>query len=275
LILHKLDRELDVAVRLAREAGEAIMGYYQTGSTVEHKAGDEPVTIADRVSDAHIRSALRAAYPEDGLLTEEAEDDLARLAKERVWIVDPLDGTTEFISGTGDFAVQIALVVGGQPVLGVVYQPVTDAIYYAVRGQGAYQMRNGEAIRLHVSAQTEPAKMCLVASRSHYSPFIDSARRKLGIDSVTRAGSVGIKVGLLVRGICDLYLATKISKEWDVCAPHALLLESGGVLTNLCGEVPVYNKAKPIACKGLIASNGRAHWPIVEALAPLRQGAEE
>jgi 3'(2'), 5'-bisphosphate nucleotidase len=189
--------------------------------------------------------------------------------------VDPLDGTTEFIAGTGDFAVQIALAVGGQPVLGVVYQPVTEALYYAVQRQGAHYVQDGQVTRLGVSAETDPARMCLVASRSHYSPFIDTARRRLGIDSVTRAGSVGIKVGLLVRGICDLYLATKVSKEWDVCAPHALLLEAGGVLTNLCGEVPVYNKAKPIACKGLIASNGLAHRPIVEALAPLRQGVEE
>lgn len=268
-----LQHELDVAVHLAREAGQAIMGYYQTGSAVEHKADDEPVTIADRVADAFILAGLRAAFPDDGLLTEESDDDRSRLEKERVWIVDPLDGTTEFIAGTGDFAVQIALAVGGEPVLGVIYQPVEDRLLYAVQERGAYQVGDGQPVRLHVSTETELARMRLVASRSHYSPFIEYARQILGIESVTRVGSVGLKVGQLVQGECDLYLATKVAREWDVCAPHALLLEAGGVLTNLCGELPVYNKAKPIACAGLIASNGLAHDRIVEILAPLRHQA--
>lgn len=270
MVTHGFERELDIAVRLAREAGKAIMGYYQTSSAVERKLGDEPVTIADRVADDLIGSGLRDAFPSDGLLTEESDDDLSRLEKERVWIVDPLDGTTEFIAETGDFAVQIALTVKGQPLLGVVYQPVTSLLYYAVRDHGAYLLRDGRTMRLRVSAVTDVPQMCLVASRSHYSPFVDAARRALGIQSQKQAGSVGLKVGMLVRGVCDLYLATRVSKEWDVCAPHALLLEAGGVLTNLCGELPVYNKAKPIACKGLIASNGLAHTQIVETLAPLR-----
>ena len=106
---HDLTHELDVAVRLAHQAGAAIMDYYQTGLAVERKAGDEPVTAADQVADDLIRAGLGAAFPADGLLTEESEDDLSRLEKERVWIVDPLDGTTEFVNETGEFAVQIAL----------------------------------------------------------------------------------------------------------------------------------------------------------------------
>lgn len=266
--------ELDVALRLAHEAGEAIMGYYQTGVSVNHKAGDEPVTVADQAADDLIAAGLRAAFPDDGLLTEESDDDLSRLGKQRVWIVDPLDGTTEFITETGEFAVQIALAVGGQPMLGVVHQPAKRRLFYAAQGDGAYQVHNGQTTRLRVSSEADPARMCLVASRSHYSEFVDVARQALGIESVSRVGSVGVKVGLVARSVSDLYLATTVSKEWDLCAPHAVLLEAGGVLTNLCGEPLVYNKPDVIECTGLIASNGLAHTQIVEALAPFLNQAE-
>jgi 3'(2'), 5'-bisphosphate nucleotidase len=264
-----LQHELEVAVRLARQAGDLIMQYYQTSLDVDRKAGDEPVTEADRTADDLISAGLRSAFPDDGLLTEESEDDLSRLEKRRVWIVDPLDGTSDFITETGDFSVQIALTVEQHPVLGVVYQPAVDHLFYAVQGRGAYQVDQGRETRLRVSSEPDPADMCLVASRSHYSEFIEDARRALGIRAVTRMGSVGLKVGLVARGGCDLYLATNIAKEWDICAPHALMLESGGVLTNLCGEPILYNKAEVAECKGLIGSNGLAHRRIVETLAPL------
>ncbi len=266
----RLQKELDVAVRLARQAGEVIMDRYQTGFSVDHKVGEEPVTDADRAADALISSGLREAFPDDGLLTEESEDDPSRLRKDRVWIVDPLDGTTEFIAGTGDFSVQIALVKGGQPILGVVFQPVNELLFYAAQDQGTTRVCNGHATALHVSSVDDPAKMCLVASRSHYSSFIEAARRALGIESVRRIGSVGLKVGLVASGACDLYLSTTVAKEWDLCAPHALILEAGGALTNLCGEPLVYNKPDVTACKGLIASNGLCQERIVDTLASLR-----
>lgn len=264
-----LQHEFDVAVRLARQAGDLIMQYYQTGLDVDHKTGDEPVTEADRAADELISAGLRAAFPDDGLLTEESEDDLSRLEKERVWIVDPLDGTTEFVTETGEFSVQIALTIQGKPALGVVYQPTLDLLFYAIQGRGAYQVHRDQVTRLRVSSQSDPAKMCLVASRSHYSVFVEEARQAFGIQAVKRMGSVGLKVGLVARGGCDLYLATNIAKEWDICAPHALMLEAGGVLTNLCGEPVIYNKSELAECRGLIGSNGLAHQCIVETLAPL------
>lgn len=268
-----LDRELGVAVGLAREAGRVILSFYQTGLAVEEKDRGEPVTEADRAADALISAGLRSTFPDDGLLSEESDDDLSRLEKERVWIVDPLDGTTEFITESGEFAVQIALAIGGEPVLGVVYQPVKDQLFTGVLGQGAYLVRDGQATRLHVSAQADPARMCLVASRSHYSKFIEEARSLLGIREVNHVGSVGLKVGFVAQGECDLYLATTVAKEWDLCAPHALLLEAGGRLTNLCGQAIVYNKVEVAECRGLIGSNGLAHARITDALAPLVEAA--
>ncbi len=265
----KLQHELEVAIRLARQAGEAIMGYYQTGLEVLEKAGGEPVTAADRAADDLIGAGLRAAFPLDGLLTEESDDDPSRLDKERVWIVDPLDGTTEFINETGDFAVQIALAVRGQPALGVVYQPAAQLLYHAVQGSGAYCVEDGTSRRLMVSARTDPAGMCMVASRSHYSELVESARRAFGIARVNHVGSVGLKAGLVAQGTCDLYVATTVAKEWDVCAPHALLMEAGGTLTNLCGDRPVYNQAEVAECRGLIGSNGQVHARLVEVVSAL------
>jgi 3'(2'), 5'-bisphosphate nucleotidase len=269
-----LQHELEVALRLAQKAGDLILGYYRTGLAVECKEGREPVTEADRAADALITAGLRSDFPKDGLLTEESHDDLSRLEKERVWIVDPLDGTTEFINETGEFAVQIALTMGGQPVLGVVYQPTSRQLYYAVQGRGAHQVCRDETRRLHVSTEADPTRMCLVASRSHYSNLIEAARLRLGIREVNRMGSAGLKVGMIAQGLCDLYLATTLWKEWDVCAPHILLLEAGGNLTDLCGERIVYNKAEVTGCQGLVASNGLAHAGIVEVLARLRAQAE-
>jgi 3'(2'), 5'-bisphosphate nucleotidase len=269
LTVFAFQHELNIAVHLAHQAEKAIMSYYQRNVTVDHKAPGQPVTAADRAADDLIAAGLRASFPGDGLLTEESGDDLSRLNKERVWIVDPLDGTTEFITETAEFAVQIALAVCGQPVLGVVSQPAEKRLLYAVQGQGAYELHDGHTTRLRVSRVSDPTRMCLVASRSHDSPSIEAARQRLGIERVNRMGSVGLKVGLVARGACDLYLSTIISKEWDICAPHALLLEAGGMLTNFCGEPLVYNKRDVSECQGLIGSNGLAHAQIVAALAPL------
>jgi 3'(2'),5'-bisphosphate nucleotidase len=272
LAVQYLQQELDVAIRLAHQAGRMIMGHYRAGVVVEHKTGDEPVTVADRESDRLIAAGLRAAFPDDGLLTEESDDDHSRLHTERVWIVDPLDGTSDFIAGTGEFVVQIALAEKGRPVLGVIYQPTTGWLLHAVRGCGAYQIRDGQTQRLRVSTTSIPSQMCLVASRSHYSPPIEHARQALGIAAIKQMGSVGLKVAQLALGECDLYLATTIVKEWDMCAPHAVLLEAGGRLTNPCGEDILYNKPEIGTCRGLVGSNGLAHALIVETVAPFLDG---
>jgi 3'(2'), 5'-bisphosphate nucleotidase len=266
---HDLERELQVAIRLAREAGTSILGYYGSALAVEYKPGEEPVTAADYAADALIVDGLRAAFPGDGLMTEESDDDLSRLERERVWIVDPLDGTKDFVAETGDFVVQIALAVRGDPWLGVVYRPLGDLLYYAARGGGAYQEQDGCCRRIRVSGEADPSQMCIVASRLNYPEFVEQARQLLGIESVRRMGSVGLKVGLLARGECDLYLATTLCREWDVCAPHALLLEAGGMLTDLHGHPIVYNKPEIVECHGLVGSNGLAHQEVLAAVAPL------
>src|SRR6476659_10350814 len=170
-------QELRIALELAREAGAAILDLYEGPLDIEQKANAddrEPVTQADRLANEIIVARLRQEFPGDGILAEESIDTSHRLQKSRVWMIDPLDGTTGFIDGNGDFAVQIGLTENGECVLGVVYQPLSGVLYRAIRGGGTWIERpEMEAERARVSEHTELATMRLAASRSHRSPRMD------------------------------------------------------------------------------------------------------
>ena len=267
-------QELQVALELAREAGAAILDVYDGPFEIEQKAGAgdlEPVTQADRVANEIIVNRLGREFPEDGILAEESIDTVRRLGKSRVWMIDPLDGTTGFIDGNGDFAVQIGLAEDGDCVLGVVYQPLTGVLYRAVRGGGAWVERpEMEPERARVSDHTELATMRLAASRSHRSPRMDRVVQSFGVKQEVRRGSVGIKVGLIVEQQCDLYVhLSPRTKQWDTCAPEIILHEAGGRLTDLFGKPLLYNSPEVQNRNGIVASNGVAHRQVIAALKPL------
>ena len=268
-------RELQVALRLAREAGAAILQYYGAPLEIESKIGAdnhaEPVTQADRAANDLIVGALRREFPDDGILAEESIDTERRLTRQRVWMIDPLDGTNGFIAHDGDFAVQIGLAVDGRSVLGVVYQPLPDVLYSAVEGAGTWIERPGfEVERALVDDKTEFGEMRLAASRSHRSPRMDSVVRALGVGEEVRRGSVGIKVGLIVERQCDVYIhLSPRTKQWDTCAPEVILREAGGKMTDLFGEEFAYNRPEAQNRNGLVASNGAAHARIIDAIIPL------
>jgi len=265
---------MSLALELAREAGAAILDVYDGPFEIEQKAGGgdlEPVTQADRVANEIIVNRLAKEFPEDGILAEESIDTERRLGKSRVWMIDPLDGTTGFIDGNGDFAVQIGLAEAGECVLGVVYQPLTGGLYRAVRGGGAWIERpEMEPERARVSEHTELATMRLAASRSHRSPRMDRVVQSFGVKQEVRRGSVGIKVGLIVEQQCDLYVhLSPRTKQWDTCAPEIILHEAGGRLTDLFGKPLLYNSPEVQNRNGIVASNGVAHRQVIAALAPL------
>src|SRR5262249_10782514 len=133
-----MEKELAVAKRLARNAGSILMGYYQRSVTIDWKAPGDPVTAADREASELIVSGLASEFPKDAILSEEATDNLKRLDQSNVWMIDPMDGTREFIEHRGEFAVQIGLVVNETPVLGIVYQPTEGKLYHAAQGLGAF-----------------------------------------------------------------------------------------------------------------------------------------
>jgi 3'(2'), 5'-bisphosphate nucleotidase len=261
-----LPRELETAVALARRAGALVLEIRDGGFTVEMKPGDEPVTIADRAASELIVKGLREAFPDDVVISEESEDDLARVTAPRVWYVDPIDGTKDFVAGRAGFAVMIGLAVAHQPVLGVVFQPEGGNLFTAAPGEGA---RFGERL-LRVSDVREASQIRLVASASHRTAEIDQVKNALGISNELNIGSVGLKLALIALAERDLYVNPSAkSKLWDVCAPEAILRAAGGVLTDAQGA-PIRYDLPEIACKhGLVASNGHVHAEVIARLAPL------
>lgn len=265
-------RELPHAIELARAGGAAALAFYGRPLTIEHKGErDEPVTQADHAANDIIVRGLRGAYPHDGLLSEESADTDERLGARRVWIIDPLDGTSGFIDGNGDFAVQIGLTIRGECVLGVLYLPAVDVLYWAVKSAGAWALRPGlEPERLTVSTKTELAQMRLAASRSHRGARMDRVVERFGFREEIRRGSVGVKIGLIVERQCDLYIhLSPRTKQWDTCAPQIVLHEAGGRFTDIFGQALCYNTPDVQNHNGLVASNGCAHSAVIDKLQPL------
>src|SRR5437773_2973872 len=159
-----MEQELEIAKKLAQGAGGILMKYYKHAVSIDWKAPGDPVTVADREASEFIVSNLKREFPQHAVLSEEEADDLVRLGRSHVWMVDPMDGTREFIEHRGDFAVQIGLAVAGVPVLGVVYQPSTNKLYYAVKGMGAFLETNGTTIPLHVSREQTASRLTMAVS---------------------------------------------------------------------------------------------------------------
>jgi 3'(2'), 5'-bisphosphate nucleotidase len=270
------ERELEVAIRLAREAGAKILEYYALEIIAEEKLGAdnfyEPVTQADRDASRMIVAGLAAAFPDDGILSEEEIDDIEiRASATRVWIIDPIDGTKGFIHKNGDFGVQIGLADHGAAVVGVVYLPARDKLYYAAKDGGSFLVENsGGPKRLEVSGKTDLVNMRLAVSSSHPSPKMKEVVKSLGIRNVRQNGSVGLKVGLIAEQICDLYIhLSPRTKFWDTCAPEVILNEAGGMLTDLFGKPNIYDLADVQNHNGILASNGAAHEKAVASIGPV------
>ncbi len=269
------DREIEIATELGRAAGAVLLRHYHSPFLVEQKINAlqelEEVTAADREANELIVSRLREAFPDDGILAEESTDTEDRLGKDRVWMIDPMDGTKNFIQRDGDFAVQIGLANAGESVVGVVYQPVRDVLYRAARGSGSWiEMKDEPATRLQVSNENDPGNMVLASSRSHRSPRMERVVESFGFKKETRRGSVGVKVGLIAEQQADIYLHLSPStKQWDTCGPEIILIEAGGQLTDLFGYPLRYNGIRVDNRNGIVATNGAAHEMVIENLKPL------
>jgi len=264
----ELDRRLHILRALARQAGDIIMNYYKTSVEVEMKAPGDPVTEADKAVNELIVDHLHKTFSGEPVLAEESTDDLTRLGSDLVWMVDPLDGTKEFISRNGEFSSMIGMIEDGKPVLGAVMQPAASRLYSGAVGLGAWMSENGHDRPMQVSTIENFADMRIVASRSHFEPSVDRLRLRLGIDKLIRSGSVGLKCGLIARGDCEIYVhPSSYAKLWDSCAPAAVLTAAGGVMTDIHGEPIVYSSKELRLRKGLVASNGRVHDRLIEMIA--------
>jgi 3'(2'), 5'-bisphosphate nucleotidase len=270
------EKELEIAIETARTAGVAILAHYAREIVAESKIGadnfSEPVTIADREASLIVVEGLQRHFPDDGILSEEEDDDIRhRLGRDRVWIIDPIDGTAGFIKKDGDFAVQIGLAIEGEPVVGVVLMPFHNVFYFAARGTGAFAERpNAAREPISVSKTSDFSEMNLAVSRNHRSPKMSRIVDELGFRHEVQRGSVGLKVGLIAEQACDMYIhLSPRTKLWDTCAPQIILEEAGGKLTDLWGQRYSYDVGDVQNWGGIVASNGRAHDEAIERLRPL------
>jgi 3'(2'), 5'-bisphosphate nucleotidase len=234
---------LEKLVAMALEAGRAVLDIYGSDFGVSYKSDSSPLTEADRRSHRIISARLAEAAPEVPVLSEEGKG--VPYESRRGWrsffLVDPLDGTKEFVNRNGEFTVNIALIEEGRPVMGVVHVPVGGATYYAARGLGAYRLgEGGEAGRIAVREAPEEG-LVAVASRSHASPGLEEFLGGLRVRERVSRGS-SLKFCLVAEGGADIYPRLGPTWEWDTGAGHAVVEEAGGSVTDLAGSPLAYNK---------------------------------
>ena len=234
---------------LALTAGAAIMRIYETDFDVECKDDRSPITAADRAADAIIVGGLETRFPHIPVVTEERTATHGVATQDRFFLVDPLDGTAEFVSRNGEFTVNIALIERGEPVLGVVYAPAADRLFYTlVDGTAAEEPEpggNGEAAacRVVTVSVADNEALRVVASRSHRDPATDDYIARYQVDAFHSAGS-SLKFCLIASGEADLYPRLGRTMEWDTAAGHAVLAAAGGRVDRLDGGALLYGKAR-------------------------------
>jgi len=255
--------ELELAIAAAHEAGAIIRTLYGTGIAVTDKGdrGDSPLTAADTRANEALRRRIAAAFPADGWLSEESIDTAERLQKRRVWIVDPLDGTKEFVREIPELAVCVGLVEDGVPIVGVTYNPIREETFAAARGRGA--TLNGHPVR--VRATRDLAAAVVLASRSESER--GEWRRFEGRFAIETCGSVAYKLARVGTGTAEATFTLSPKSEWDVCSSACVIECAGGRVTDIAGHPLRYNQPTP-SVAGIVASNGVLH---DELLALLRQ----
>jgi myo-inositol-1(or 4)-monophosphatase len=219
-----------------REAGALALRSFKGPVKTWMKPGDSPVCEADLAVDALLRERLTATGVADGWLSEETEDDPARLAAARVWIVDPIDGTRAFLAGRDDWCVSVALAEHGRPIVAAIYAPATDDLYLATAGGGA--TRNGAPMSATDGSTLAQARVAGPERRlALLAPF--------GIVAESKVHALALRITFVAQGRLDVALGGPNSNDWDLAAADLLVHEARGVLTSLAGETPLYNRPKP------------------------------
>jgi len=247
------------------KASSAILEVYATGHEVEYKADESPITRADRAAHEILADRLARLTPAIPVLSEEAEATHAyavRGAWPELWLVDPLDGTREFISRNGEFTVNVALVRDHRPILGVVAAPALGLTYYAAEGHGAFRVRGGQAPdAIRVRKAADP--LVVVGSRSHRGDSLDGLLAKLGPHQMRPMGSA-LKFCLVAEGSADFYPRLGPTSEWDTAAAQAVLEVAGGAVTTLDGTPLRYNLRDTLLNPFFIAyGDAGRDWPAL------------
>ena len=255
-------KETEIAIEAAIKAGKKTLEIYNQQFSTTLKKDNEPLTEADLKSNEIIQKTIsNSGYH---ILSEESEDNKKRLKSKKIWIIDPLDGTSDFIKKTGEFTIMISLVEDNIPILGVIYWPTKSILYLAQKDQGAFKLENGTWKPLSVSNSSKLKNCRAVGSRYHISDFEQYIIKKLKISKFTSKGS-SLKVVDISSGYAELYFTTtnKI-KQWDTCASYCLITEAGGKMTDMNGKDMKYNTNELNHENGILVSNGLIHNDIIK-----------
>jgi 3'-phosphoadenosine 5'-phosphosulfate (PAPS) 3'-phosphatase len=276
------ERELQVAERAARSAGRTVLDHYEQQSAATYTKRDgSVVTDADLAADSIIRQILTEAFPDDPILTEEGADNPRRLMSRRVWVVDPIDGTNQFVERTGEFEVLVALVMDGRPVAGAMYQPTTDLLISASLGGGAWIEQHGERSPLRFEPLEDGRAPRLMTSvwlgSPDNLPFLEMVSAGIGSGPAT-VSEIGISVRRFLppERAADSLIGYKVGGdvdgqtaawEWDFAAADIVVHEAGGSMTDIRGELHRYNKPDPRNIGGIVVSvDPRTHSKIVKGI---------
>lgn len=254
--------ETMLALKAASKASNAVMQIYSKEFTSSLKDDDSPITKADLKSNEIIKKILSpSGLP---VLSEEDTDTKSRLDHDKIWIIDPLDGTSDFVNRTGEFTIMVGLVEHSRPILGVICRPTTNTLFLAQKGSGAYMLEGNVWSKLAVSKTSELAKCRAVGSRFHLSEQEKEFFKKLGVLSFESRGS-SLKVAEICMGKAEIYLTTSSKiKQWDTCASYCLVTEAGGRMTDMLGNDVFYNTEKLNHENGLLVTNGLVHEQIIK-----------
>lgn len=264
-----MQNHLATAIDAAQAAGDILLGYYQADYNIKDKGFNNPVTTADYACNHYLEERLRDSYPDYGWLSEETADTAGRLSKDRVWVVDPLDGTKEFIEGLPQFVVSIALVEEARPVVGVLHNPVTGETFSAVSGNGA--TLNGEQIRVSKVERLEEATILNSRTETRHGLW---KRYKPHFLRLNPTGSVAYKLGLTAAGSADIFATLRPKNEWDICAGDIILNEAGAELRDLKGELRAYNRRNTRIKPGLVAGNPAIVKAFLDLYRTIRRGGK-
>ena len=251
------DRELEIAKEIAQIAGQEIMAAYngQADMNVIYKEDASPLTIADQRSNDIIVTALKKEFPQYAILSEEEKNDLERLKNDYCFVIDPLDGTKEFIKRNDQFTVNIALSYRNCSVMGVIYVPPTKELYYAVQGEGAYlQDADGKIKKLHVSDRIGINNIRVVMSNSHGCAEMEQLLKKYQFENFVSVGS-SLKGCMIARGDAEVYYRYNPTMEWDTAAMQCIVEEAGAVFRQMDDSPMTYNRANSLNDKGFYIIN--------------------
>ena len=255
--------ETNLAINSVINAGKTVMKIYNQPFETKIKSDNSPITEADIASNKIIQKIISAS--DHPILSEETKDNKKRLEKETVWIIDPLDGTSDFVNKTGEFTIMIGLVRKQVPILGIIYCPPQNTLYIAQRNQGSYQLAGEKWSKMSVSTISDLTKSRTVYSRHHSEESERLFFKYIKTKKLTKRGS-SLKAIDVASGTSELYFtSTNKIKQWDTCASYCLVKEAGGNMTDVYGNDLNYNIDDVNHQNGIIVSNGLIHEKVINS----------